>query len=116
VFDVEGWKPVNLRTPVIEKLDKLKKELGVRGRSEVIEKLIEFYGEKEGQKNNVVEEVVVKNEFLKYTIEKDGEEYLVVEYSSDYYDGKRGRIVKITKSLERAKEIMWRLVQDEVKV
>jgi len=35
-----------LRVPVIEKLDKLKKELGVKGRSEVIEKLIEFYKER----------------------------------------------------------------------
>ena len=40
---MEGWKPVQLRVPVIEKLDKLKEEFGVKGRSEVIEKLIEFY-------------------------------------------------------------------------
>ena len=31
---------------MIEKLDKLKKEFNVRGRSEVIEKLIEFYEER----------------------------------------------------------------------
>ena len=40
---MEGWKPVQLRVSVIEKLDKLKKEFDVRGRSEVIERLIEFY-------------------------------------------------------------------------
>ena len=47
---MEGWKPVNLRTSVIEKLDRLKKEFGVRGRSEVIEKLIEFYEERREEK------------------------------------------------------------------
>ena len=38
-----GWVPVQLRVEIVEKLDKLKKEFDVRGRSEVIEKLIEFY-------------------------------------------------------------------------
>ena len=40
---MEGWKPVNLRTSVIEKIDKLKREFAVKGRSDVVEKLIEFY-------------------------------------------------------------------------
>ena len=57
VFDVEGWKPVNLRTSVIEKLDKLKEEFGVRGRSEVIERLVEFYEKKERQKEKRAGEV-----------------------------------------------------------
>ena len=50
VFNVEGWKPVNLRTSVIEKLDKLKEEFGVRGRSEVIERLVEFYYRNKNEK------------------------------------------------------------------
>ena len=40
---MEGWVPVSLKIEVVKKLDKLKEEMGIRGRSEVIEKLIEFY-------------------------------------------------------------------------
>ena len=47
---MEGWRPVNLRTSVVERLDKLKEEFNVRGRSEVIEKLIEFYEKRRGKR------------------------------------------------------------------
>ena len=46
-----------MRTGVIEKLDKLKEEFGVRGRSEVIERLVEFYEKKERQKEKRAGEV-----------------------------------------------------------
>ena len=51
---MEGWKPVQLRVPVIKRLDELKEELGVKGRSEVIEKLIEFYEERRGNDPKII--------------------------------------------------------------
>ena len=50
----EGWKPVQLRVSIVRKLDELKKEFDVRGRSEVIERLVEFYYRNRNEKESEV--------------------------------------------------------------
>jgi len=49
---VKGWVSVQLWSEIVAELDKLKAELKARSRSEVIQKLINFYKKHRGVKSD----------------------------------------------------------------